>query len=794
MGAVKWILILGFTGGLACLLYFALKLVLRQSFSMKSRCLCLAGILALFVVPAGALLPPLMPLPAVNISGIERTTNMADAAGGDLQEEVGADAVQPAQPTDMGQPDALGPAPDGGSGNSGGGWLSWNTVSFLWAVVFAALFGIKLVRYCRFCHMCRENSVPAGEELLQMAKQEQERFGVGRRLSFRVWRRSQGECPMVLGLFHPMILLPVHPSEQDENGMAEALAGRKEMAHFESLNSTEALRLAIDHELIHVRQHHLWLKMAGELVASVHWYHPLAYWLRTECGRVSERAVDEALAGAYSPEARQSYCLLLLQEASRQIDRRNGLVSGMGTEKRRLKERMQAIMGYKQASKKARALTAALLTAGIAVSLLAEGCVANQTGANAREQAQEAVYVGEDGLRLLNLQDGESVLLDSEGQIRAPKLSTKGSYAAYIKDDALYLVDTKGGTPEWVAKGEQDYCWYDDTSLLYSSQDYEAFDGIHRIHGNTRQSETYGDPKFMYADLTTDHEGRIFARKSQVVHGDEGTKVPPYGIISLSMESGEEETLVEAISYEDERYQLGASYAPQIEGISKDSRYLYIWDRTASGSMSADGMRVGIYDLKERIYMRMVEGSLVTGPITPEEPWDQYILQNSANLSASPLNPLLLAANLGAGREMTHDKQLGLLDFEEGTESILTDSKQATETVRFSLDGKSVYYASGQALTDEEQMLDGEEAQKLWHSREHSIYRMDLESGQTAQVTKGHFDLLPFEIKPGAILFLRYESGVYSLWQTDGTAETKLADMGTDDIGTPEQMMDIVYR
>lgn len=785
MAGMEWILTMGLAGGLAGVLYLIFKSALGKRFSMTGRCLCLACIAALYLVPAGFFLP------SVSISGeaplnafVRREpdipkTDAGNEAAGQLQEE---ELTAGTNAADV-QPLTAAPEPEQDKGNPAvSDWFSWKLVFVLWVLVCAASLAVKGIRYRRFYRSCIRNSAPAGEDILAFAEEEGKRLGLGGTIAVRCWKQKPELSPsFVLGIRKPMLLLPnAFPTE-------------------------EALRLTLDHELMHIRNRHLWLKAAAELAVSVHWYHPMAYWLRMECDSVCEYAVDEALAGQFSQDRRKAYCQLLLNEAARQTAG-SRFVSGMVPEKKKLKERMMSIMGYRQLTGKGKAVTAGLLAAGLAVCLFTEACVAGpirEQGSGER-QAAGVVYVGEDGLYHLNLAENQVTQLDNGTAIKLPKVSPKGSYVAYLKEDTLYCAGIGGGEPRLIAEGAQSYCWYDDTSLLHSIQDYKQNGEILRTWVNSEKTETYGDPQHMYSDLTTDGNGTIFAEKSQISKDGEETKNAPAGVISLSMKDGTERTLIEAVSYADERYDLGSSYQPQIESISKDGRYLYLWDRTQSGSTTADGVRLGIYDLQEGVYMRMVEGNLVTGPITPEEPWDMYILLNKSNVSVSPKNPLLLAANLGSGREMYVNKQLGLVDFTEGTETMLTDASLVTETVSFSLDGKSIYYAAGPEFTIEEQRLDSEALSQLWYSREHSIYKMDLESGQTVQMTKGHFDLLPREISPGKFLFVREEGDRASLWQSDGTSETKLADGINFDSEyaevrfyfavRPDRVMDLVYQ
>ena len=79
------------------------------------------------------------------------------------------------------------------------------------------------------------------------------------------------DTPLLLGLLHPVIVLPAAPIPPAQ------------------------LRDIFAHELTHVRRGDLLYKWFAAFAACIHWFNPLAYGIRREVGRTCELACDEAV-------------------------------------------------------------------------------------------------------------------------------------------------------------------------------------------------------------------------------------------------------------------------------------------------------------------------------------------------------------------------------------------------------------------------------------------------------------------------------------------------------------------
>lgn len=102
--------------------------------------------------------------------------------------------------------------------------------------------------------------------------------------------------PAVTGILRPTILLP---------------------KQFMDSCSSHELKMAITHELEHIRRYDtLWLLLA-QVALIVHWYNPLAYWLRKRLQEQAEIAVDAATLRKLGTGKVNEYAELLFKVASR---------------------------------------------------------------------------------------------------------------------------------------------------------------------------------------------------------------------------------------------------------------------------------------------------------------------------------------------------------------------------------------------------------------------------------------------------------------------------------------------
>ena len=101
--------------------------------------------------------------------------------------------------------------------------------------------------------------------------------------------------PAVYGFFRPTIYFPVH---------------------LQSQLSSEQIRLIVAHEEHHIRQWHLWLNLAWDLVVCVLWFNPLVYLARQRFRHDQELFCDYLVLNRTAPRQHQSYGRALLTTVS----------------------------------------------------------------------------------------------------------------------------------------------------------------------------------------------------------------------------------------------------------------------------------------------------------------------------------------------------------------------------------------------------------------------------------------------------------------------------------------------
>jgi beta-lactamase regulating signal transducer with metallopeptidase domain len=163
-------------------------------------------------------------------------------------------------------------------------------LQIIWLITAAAVFSAGLCKMHRFKKQILTKSSSAGvdRETLELFLQ------CGRQLNMRGGRvnlRTSGyiKSPLAFGLINPFVILP-------STGMSAA-----------------EKRLALTHELTHIKNGDLWLKFAASVISAVHWFNPLVHLLRRRLSVISEEYCDECVVKEMGRDERLLYGELLLK-------------------------------------------------------------------------------------------------------------------------------------------------------------------------------------------------------------------------------------------------------------------------------------------------------------------------------------------------------------------------------------------------------------------------------------------------------------------------------------------------
>ena len=131
--------------------------------------------------------------------------------------------------------------------------------------------------------------------------------------------------PGVVGLFHPILLLP--------DGIAERL-------------TPPQLEAVLAHELCHVRRRDNLTSAIHMIVEAVFWFHPMVWWIGARLLEERERACDEAVLSLGSEP--HDYAEGILNVCKSYVESPLSFVSGVTGSN--LKKRIQAILAGRVAA------------------------------------------------------------------------------------------------------------------------------------------------------------------------------------------------------------------------------------------------------------------------------------------------------------------------------------------------------------------------------------------------------------------------------------------------------------
>lgn len=207
----------------------------------------------------------------------------------------------------------------------------------VWLMGALALLIRKITVYQSFVKFTRAGSEEVTDILLlDRAAELEGRLGINKAVELRV--NPMLSSPVLIGFFRPCIVLS-------------------------SVSLPEAdFQYTVQHELVHYKRKDMFYKWLVQLTICVHWFNPLVYWMEREIDRACELSCDEAVIGKLDERQREAYGDTLLNAVAAGGNYKNSVASvTLHESKKRLKERLVAIMDYKAQSKPVRA--AALLTA-----------------------------------------------------------------------------------------------------------------------------------------------------------------------------------------------------------------------------------------------------------------------------------------------------------------------------------------------------------------------------------------------------------------------------------------------
>lgn len=208
----------------------------------------------------------------------------------------------------------------------------------IWLTGAIILMIMNIMSYCKFINLLRENTEAAyGKDIEILNK-------VYKRSNILIERNRNVSTPMLVGILKPRIIIPNIEYSEEE------------------------LTYIYCHEISHHRHHDILIKWIVMVVFSIHWFNPLMFIIKKELNRACELACDEDVIKSLSKSERQKYGNILIALAAQDTCHQKILQATLSEDKNNLKERLLAILKYKNGSKKILVISILLV---VAVGLLA---------------------------------------------------------------------------------------------------------------------------------------------------------------------------------------------------------------------------------------------------------------------------------------------------------------------------------------------------------------------------------------------------------------------------------------
>lgn len=242
-------------------------------------------------------------------------------------------------------------------------------LSFLWLVWLGPAL-ILLIRritvYQSFAGYIRAGWEEVSDtELLDGLSRVKEEMGIRRPVE--LYRNPLIGSPLLLGLFHPCIVLPCADTEYTD---------------FEYIAR---------HELLHFKRRDMLYKWLVQITVCFHWFNPLVWLMSRETDRACELACDEGVMKGLNEAERRAYGDVLLNAVGAGGSYTGRMSVTLGESAEVLKERLGAVMNFKKGSKGTKILSLVLATI-FAVGAMAAGAYAAPAGRDAKpsdEQMEE---------------------------------------------------------------------------------------------------------------------------------------------------------------------------------------------------------------------------------------------------------------------------------------------------------------------------------------------------------------------------------------------------------------------
>lgn len=549
------------------------------------------------------------------------------------------------------------------------------------------------------------------------------------------------KSPMITGIFNPIITIPKKNTD------------------------LQNLEIILKHELIHYKRKDLFIKIIALAANSVNWFNPIVYILRNQINMLCELSLDEQIIKNMNKTERKHYGEIILEEIEYSQNKSLSLGTSVCRSRKELEERLKKIVFFKKSHKLILSISLLIAVMFVSVSLFTVQSVfaKEKRMTFAAEKTEEfAVFVSGDGLYMSDLKSDNPILIEKAHNISQPIISKDGRYVAYVKGHLLSVCDINTKEVTEVSNNVVSYNWNSSDSLFYSvnNSGMTVYDAIQKKSTNIISND------YTYDNIVCNSKNKIYANKKKEYGKDGDKSVKNAGIISYDLDNKEENILLKSTEGNNKEIGEEVKISDLLESIgsvpialkvTNDDKYLYIWNKAKSGSISADMTQFAVYDL---INNKLIQND------------NMVTLTYKDNLSENPADTNFVAVNNGENRDMWQNKTLGIYNIKDNAFQSLIPKDQVSMMPDYSSSGENIVYSGSKAINNET-----EESIKTWENESHSIYEVDVNTKQIKQITNSNsFDFMPKYLSDDQVLFVRKTGNSCTLLKTKDGVETKLAD------------------
>ncbi len=191
-------------------------------------------------------------------------------------------------------------------------------ISYIWLIVAAFLFMLKILKYIIFLKKMYANS--------EAAECPQIRNYISKNIKIR---QSDKICsPLTVGIFKPILLLPKSELTQEQ------------------------LHYILAHECTHLKRRDILYKWLISLVKCIHWFNPFIYIIAERINLDCEISCDISVTSNMTQTEQREYMETILALLSADNIKQIPMTTGMTSNKKKLKQRFKNISNKKAISRK----------------------------------------------------------------------------------------------------------------------------------------------------------------------------------------------------------------------------------------------------------------------------------------------------------------------------------------------------------------------------------------------------------------------------------------------------------